>query len=228
MREGKLSMDSFEQSVKPSGRSTFWFSIRLTVYTLLLLGLLALLPTLLEQYGYDAVVLEFGFIENVQLALLALSVLIGFFQFYQYPAARLISLLFVILFGMAFAREMDSFFERVLPVVSWKGPFSVLIVTFIGYSYTRMRQFKRQLIWLMNQRSLMLFWFGLVTVTVVAQLLGHGDLLELIFQDHYIREHKRFTEESIEMVGYILLLYGIFEYSFDLSKSVNESIDSDS
>jgi hypothetical protein len=78
----------------------------------------------------------------------------------------------------------------------------------------------------MNQRSLVLFWCGLVTVTVVAQLLGHGDLLELIFQDHYIREHKRFTEESIEMVGYILLLYGVFEYSYDLSKSADQAIDS--
>ncbi|MFP4532385.1 MAG: hypothetical protein ACLFNS_06860 [Desulfobacterales bacterium] len=47
-------------------------------------------------------------------------------------------------------------------------------------------------------------------------LLGHGDFLQSLMGDNYDRSYKRVIEESLELMGYILVFAGTIEASVEL------------
>lgn len=196
--------------------NTVGFMGRMFGYAVALLMLLAVLPELLDRFSYGAVMYEIGFVESFQLGVLLLSLMVASYLLWDYEVCRELSGFFVLLLTVAMVRELDFLFGRLIPLLTWKSAVVVLLICYVCTVRPRLSDLKQQLFWLMRQRSVVMLWCGMLLVVVIAQLLGHGRLLKLLFQDHYLRAHKRFMEESLEAVGYLILLFGLVEYRFDL------------
>ena len=60
-------------------------------------------------------------------------------------------------------------------------------------------------------RSFALLWCGFIVAVPYAQLVGHGNFLELLMGDDYMRDYKRVIEELGELLGYLLIMVGSLE-----------------
>lgn len=50
-----------------------------------------------------------------------------------------------------------------------------------------------------------------------AQLVGHGNFLQIIMGDDYVRDYKRVIEELGELFGYLLLVIGSVEFTLQMA-----------
>jgi len=64
--------------------------------------------------------------------------------------------------------------------------------------------------------SVVVLWAGFLIAVPLGQLVGHGDFLQTLMGDDYLRDYKRVLEETFEVMGYILMLAGTVEAAVEL------------
>lgn len=183
---------------------------RFTVYLGVLAILLALLPMLAAARGVDAF-RENALVENVQVIILFVNgMMLLSYAIIKGRESQLLVLLATCLF-IASARELDSFLGKEGWVLSWKGVALLIAVTSAVYLLPRLETLFGQLGRFSKTSAFGLFWAGFAQAVIVAQLLGHGEFLEALMGDDYVRAYKRVVEESGELVGYALLFFAAIE-----------------
>ncbi|MFO8165638.1 MAG: hypothetical protein R6T98_14045 [Desulfatiglandales bacterium] len=110
----------------------------------------------------------------------------------------------------AAVRELDSLLDKVIPWIGCKIGFVILLYA-VGVAYSNRNKVKWQIAQFLSSRAFAVMWAGFIVAVPVAQLLGHGPLLESLLGDNYDRSYKRVIEESGELVGYLLLVAGSIE-----------------
>jgi hypothetical protein len=183
--------------------------IRFTVYTLVIFAVAASLP-LVIHHGDIALFREGGLVEWLQVGLLVGAC--GVFLAGAWKIARFRDLFLVLaaVAALAVFREMDTLLDKLIPWLGWKiGTVTIPLAGALVYAH------RHQVGWQMAQflasPAFAVLWAGFIVAVPVAQLLGHGPLLELLMGDDYKRGYKRVVEESGEFVGYLLLVAGSVE-----------------
>ena len=184
---------------------------RFIIYTLIVFSIALSLPVIIE-YGDITVFSENGPIEWIQLSLIWLSVL--FFAIDARLEKCEFKQLFYILatfLAIAGIREMDLIFDRLIPVLGWKLPAFVCIAGIILINLKSKSKLQIQIEQFIRTRSFALLWCGFIVAVPYAQLVGHGNFLELLMGDDYMRDYKRVIEELGELMGYLLIMVGSLE-----------------
>lgn len=63
-----------------------------------------------------------------------------------------------------------------------------------------------------------------IVAVPISQLLGHGDFLQALMGDKYDRSYKRVIEETLGLMGYILVFAGTVEAALELRAESSERL----
>lgn len=183
--------------------------VRFTAYTVALFALTLSLP-LVIGHGDIVVFKENGPIEWFQFGVLLAASSVFFVGAWQLSDFR--QLLFIVGLVSIFAaiRELDVFLADALPGIGWKIGFIAMLYA-AGSAYTKRECLRRQLPQFVATSAFAILWAGFLVAVPLGQLIGHGAFLELVMGDDYNRDYKRVIEETLETMGYLLVLVGSFE-----------------
>ncbi|NKE70721.1 hypothetical protein [Candidatus Manganitrophus noduliformans] len=115
---------------------------------------------------------------------------------------------------MVAVREMDANLDRYLFDGAWQLTVMGLIFSGLLYAWPQRRKIATQLRSLLFSRSFGLLLAGLLVLTFFAPFLGQQRFWKAALQENYIRPAARIVEESGELLGYLLLLFGCIEAFF--------------
>lgn len=200
--------------------------MRFLLYTAAVILLFLLLPRLVRHGGIE-VFRENGLIEWLQVVILVMSAAVFFLGAWIPDRPRELMVCLACLALLAVMRELDSFLDAWGPLFSRKGAGLVLIVVSAIYLLPRFRALAAQFRLFWHTTAFGLLWAGAVQALVFAQLLGHKSFLQALMGDAYTRDYKRAIEESGELCGYSLLLFGAIEAILRIHKASAESRPSD-
>ena len=188
--------------------------LRYAVYTLLIFAVTTSLPSILRHGNIDTFK-EGGWIEWCQLILLGATSGIYLYEAFFSPPHEKIFYFLGGLSAFALVRELDALLDRLIPLIGWK--IGLFIVFHALYSaYMNRKAFNEQIRQFLATHSIVLLWAGFIVAVPVGQLIGHGDFLQALMGDDYLRDYKRVIEESLELMGYILVLAGSIEAAIEL------------
>ncbi len=112
---------------------------------------------------------------------------------------------------LALVRELDSAFDRLIPVAGWKAAAAAVGLGLAGFAWWHRRSLITALADQVDRRPFALLFCGFLVVVPFAQLFGHGPLQRIILGEAYHPDIKRILEEIAELFGYFLLLLGAVE-----------------
>lgn len=115
---------------------------------------------------------------------------------------------------MVAVREMDANFDRYLFDGAWQLTVMGLIFSGLLYAWPQRRKIATQLRSLLFSCPFGLLLAGLLVLTFFAPFLGQQRFWKAALQENYIRLAARIVEESGELLGYLLLLFGCIEAFF--------------
>lgn len=110
-----------------------------------------------------------------------------------------------------FIREYNNFLDNYV----FKGLWETLVYSILGiYLFFLVKNFKPfidQLNAVANHYSIGVFLVGFIIVMVFSRIYGLDEIWVNILGDNFIRPIKRISEEGTELLGYSLMLLGVFE-----------------
>ena len=185
-------------------KATIWFGIRQFIY---LAGCFAVI--LLEHFlacrFHGETFREHCIIENLQLCeLLLATIVFGVTSLRKGEFARLMPL-FAGLCAFAVCRELDNFLGTLIPVVGWKIGV-VFPIASISYALVDWQETQREFFRFLRHPAFNIMMCAMVLILPVAQCIGHKSFLVNVLQEEHVGRIKELLEESLETIGYFILL----------------------
>ena len=195
--------------------SKVYVCLRYLIYFALTVGFAYSLH-LLAAFYHGKTFVEHGIVENLQIACLWLSTFIFSIQIVLLKKHRALLILFASFCCFASIRELDSFFEIVLPLISWK--FACLFpIGAIGYLIYDRKQAAKSITDFIGTPAFSLMTTLMFIFIAVAQVIGNK---ELIFNSNPgLQDAKlirRLLEEGTELIAYFLLVLSSVEVYFSM------------
>jgi len=183
-------------------RQGFYFTVLLAV----VLGLWRL-----SDYYKTDTFAENGLVENLQLATLILSTLIFLLTAIKNAFYRPVLFLLASLTAFCCIRELDSLFDKILPIVSWKFAFLFPLAA-LFYAFTKRKNFRKVLFHFLDSTAFDLMFTAMIIFIPLAQCIGHRPLIEsAIGHTNHLSYIRRLIEESMELMAYVLILLSSIE-----------------
>ena len=152
---------------------------------------------------------ESSLIEKLQIVLLAVAQILGWVMARKSPEKKALGIFIAGFALMAMIRELDAFFDHALFDGAWQcALFLVACATF--YALWKSPTTKN----LPPFSCSSAFGFlttGAFVVLVISRLMGRSALWRAIMEESYMRIVKNAVEESVELMGYALILLGVIE-----------------
>ena len=153
-------------------------------------------------------------VETLQLALLAICVLLYAWVARDCPSQRPIAFAFGGLGLACMVRELHYFFDQKVADNFWQVLVAVILALLIVYIYRHRRRFRVAWLRLWPSPGLTLLFAGAAIQFVFVQIIGHEPLWMAILGEDYRRIVKLAVEELVELMGYYLWLMGTLEYAY--------------
>ncbi|MGN0919421.1 MAG: hypothetical protein ACI4OR_01490 [Alphaproteobacteria bacterium] len=190
-------------------RQGFYFTVLLA----LILGLWGIS----DSYKTDTFT-EHGLVENMQLFTLILSTLIFLATAIKNTFYRPVLFLLASLTTFCCIRELDSLFEKWIPVISWKFAF-VFPAVALFYAFKKRSHFKKPLLRFLDSTAFDLMFTAMIIFIPLAQCIGHRSFIEdAIGHSSHLSHIRRLIEESMELVAYVLIFLSAVEMFLGLIK----------
>lgn len=183
--------------------------LRFGIYTILIWMIIGSLPLVLEHGEIDAFK-EGGWIEYAQLLLLMVVSSLYFCESFITMSHPLIYHFLGYLAAFAAIRELDSFFDNLIPLIGWKIGF-IIVFFIIASAYHHRMTIDSQMRCFLQTHAIVILWAGFLIAVPIGQSIGHGAFLEILMGDDYTRAYKRVMEETLEFIGYLILFLGSIE-----------------
>ena len=190
-------------------KSTIFFTIRQFLYCAGCFGVMFLqhaIAAVCKDKTFD----ENGILENLQLGELLLACALFFCVSFICKNFHNLGVVFASLCAFAACRELDSFFDDHIPLIGWKFAF-LFVVLAIGYAMKNWRQTREELLLFFRHPSFPMMCCAMTVIIPVAQCIGHRSFVVNVLQVEHVGSIKEFIEESIETVGYFILICSAIE-----------------
>jgi len=155
---------------------------------------------------------EGGPVENLQLAELLLAGALFGLASLRRKEFGLVAWLLGGLCLFAVCRELDNTLDKLIPVVSWRGGF-LFVAAPLAWALRHRRDFAAQTCAFMQTTACAMLFAAFLLVVPLAQGIGHKVFLAQLMPDvvHY-GAIKELIEESLETVGYFILICSATEF----------------
>lgn len=154
---------------------------------------------------------EYGFTELAQTALLTISSALLLYTRQRLSMLPHVTLLMLAFTAASLIREQNHFLDTLVAPHVWKALVTLVIVPSVYCVLRQRHRFSEELSSYANSFSFGLFAAGVLTTYVFSRLLGRSKMWLAILQDNYVRTFKDAVEESVELLGYALILIAIIE-----------------
>ncbi len=192
------------------------FVFRLFMYILVVGLCLEGLVLLLGVSSWSAVLDEGGILEQSQACVLLVSCC-GFLRLALYwRPRRVLYNLFALLCFAALVRELGYLEDYWFLTRGAKHAGGLLIG--LAYIVFFRRQLTKDAVAVINRPAALLLLLGLVMATFWAQVLGQGVMWKGFYGDEVYLPGKLLAEEGLELVGYLLICFGVVEEWLDCQK----------
>lgn len=185
---------------------------RCLLYTLLLaaVGLLPTLDIATNPFGREILFTEYSYVQLGQSVALIAGIISASLLLLRKIVPQLSFLLIALLAG-ALVREADSFLDMLANGL-WQTIVALILIAIGIELATQKKAIRTQIAWLSSHFSLGLMMAGFVIVMGFARFFGQGPLWQQIMGEHYTKTIKYFAEESVELMGYVILMIGVIEF----------------
>lgn len=109
-------------------------------------------------------------------------------------------------------RELDHALDTRVFDGAWQILVSALLLYIVFYALQHQQALRRQLLYIFSYPPTGLLISGFIAVMVFSRLLGQQIFWQFVLQVDYLRLVGRVVEESCELFGYLLLLFGCLEF----------------
>ncbi|RVU00054.1 hypothetical protein EOD41_13925 [Mucilaginibacter limnophilus] len=160
----------------------------------------------------EAKVSEASFTEFLQSIFLAISAALYLGVFFKYEQLKPLAF-FLFSFALAsFIREQDSWLDERVFNNAWQvGVFSLLAVL-LYYLWRNGTRFLQTVSLYVNSLPFGLMLAGFLTTYIFSRLYGRTKFWEEVMEERYFRTVKNVSEESIELLGYFILVIAAIEF----------------
>lgn len=151
--------------------------------------------------------------ERTQEFFLLISVFILVVSSIKFVAYRYLNAILSLFFLTHFIRELDALFDSY-----FDGLWQILAFSVVGIAIVVLikhhKTFWAQVIEIQHQFAFGIFTVGLFVLHVFSRLYGKGTNWENLMGEFFLRSVKDASEESIELLGYTIILISIVEIAF--------------
>jgi hypothetical protein len=154
---------------------------------------------------------ESNAIEFAQQSLLLITVLIGFLSLYytkQYKSFMSVLSLFI---AMHLIREFDAWFDDQFPQLGWFPFVLVLAVILLIILIKNFKSFTLQIKNLRYTAGFGIMLISLANLHVFTRIYGKPSNWDNIMGDKYLYSVERISEESVELIAYMMILIATTE-----------------
>lgn len=198
-------------------REIFGNVVRQVLY-FILTGVFVIFVWWLAHHYRSVTFIEYGILENIQLIMLLISGGIFIAEACILKRDAPLFLVFGSLCFLAGCRELDSFFDAHLPIISWKFAFIFPILAGI-YFCRHWRQIRGALFYFMGSSAFYLMNTAVIVGVLIAHCFGHRPMIiDALNKACDARLVRRMVEEGLEAIGYFLILLSTVEAYLVLSK----------
>ncbi len=185
-------------------KASAWFGVRQLIY---LGGCFAvvLLEHFLAYRFHGETFREHCIIENLQLCELLLATIVFCTAFLCKKTFARLTPLFAGLCAFAVCRELDNFLGAHIPVIGWKIGI-VFPIASATYALVNWQETRKELFLFLRHPAFEIMLCAMVLVLPVAQCVGHRSFLINVLQEEHVGRIKELLEESLETIGYFILL----------------------
>lgn len=191
-------------------------TIRQFLYFLATFAFVLLINIIAKHYK-AATFEEHSIIENMQLYILLSAGIVFFVNTLHYPHMRSISFLLASFCFFATCRELDSFFDKLIPIISWKFGYFFPVLAGIFACLTFRNTLKSALQFLTSP-SFFMMCCAVIIILPIAQCIGHRPLIVSVLGPRNVANIKQLFEECCELIGYFLILLSSIEYNINFHK----------
>ena len=196
--------------------NTIYITIRQFLYFVATF-LFILLVNVIAQHYKTSTFEEHGIVENMQISFLLSSGIVFFVNTFHDKQMRAVSYILASFCFFASCRELDSFFDKLIPVISWKfGYFFPLLAGIYGF-LTLNSTIKSALQFLASPSFLMMCC-AIIIILPIAQCIGHRPLITATLGNRNVANIKQLFEECCELIGYFIILLSSIEYNINFHK----------
>ena len=153
---------------------------------------------------------ENGIVENFQLGELLLACALFLVVSLRRKDLHKLGIVFASLCAFAACRELDALFDDCIPIIGWKFAF-LFIAAATVYTFINWKRTHEEIFCFLRSSAFPMMCFVLLIVLPVAQCIGHRSFVANVLQMDHIGSIKEFIEESIETIGYFILLCSAIE-----------------
>ncbi|ENG5982650.1 MULTISPECIES: hypothetical protein [unclassified Vibrio] len=176
------------------------YLIFLVIYTL---------ATIYFSVQMDKSTSENSLIEMTQIAFVLFSSLMCLYKSKEYLELKHILVIISSFFMVIFVREMDYHIEQYFPHGSWKYPAWIIIVSVCYFCFNNIVNIKNEVKLFISHSSFTTLTIGFFIVFLFSRFAGYGDFWVEFMGNSYNRDVKNLVEESLELLGYAILLNGV-------------------
>ena len=190
-------------------KASLWFGIRQLIY---LAGCFAviLIEHLLATRYHGETFHEHCIIENLQLCELLLTTLLFCISWLRQGVFAKLMPLFAGLCAFAACRELDCFLGNHIPTFGWKIGV-IFPIASVAYALKDWKETQRVIFLFLRHPSFELMLCAMILILPVAQCIGHKSFLLNVLEEEHIGRIKELLEESLETIGYFVLLCSSIE-----------------
>ncbi len=174
-------------------------------------GYVPLLDIALNPFDLETVFTDYSFLETTQSLTLLIGIVVTGMLVFRNVLPEM-NILMAALLSCALVRESDSFLDKLYDGL-WQIIVALILAGTIYFLAKNKSALKEQVAWLGRHFSLGLMVAGFVIVTGFSRSFGSGRLWLQLIGDMSYREVQDFAQESIELLGYLILLIGLIEFS---------------
>ena len=153
---------------------------------------------------------ENGILENFQLCELLLACALFLSVSLRRKDLHKLGIVFASLCAFAACRELDALFDDCIPIIGWKFAF-LFIAAATVYAFINWKRTREEIFCFLRSTAFPMMCFVIIIVIPVAQCIGHRSFVANVLQMDHIGSIKEFIEESIETIGYFILLCSAIE-----------------
>lgn len=164
---------------------------------------------------------ESSMTEMVQeLTLLLTSIILWSTGFYN-KAIRPLAYLMGGFFAAAYVREHNAFLDEKLFDGGWQLlAYSIAAIT-IFLVHRNRSNLLQSILKYVDSRSFGILIMGFIVTFFYSRLYGETYMWKAVMEDAYMRDVKNASEESIELLGYSIILFGAIEFVLWAHKNSN-------
>jgi len=114
----------------------------------------------------------------------------------------------------AMVRELDHVFEVAWGETAPRVALGVAVTALFWLVVASRARLARELPGFVSSPGFLFLFFGVTLVAIYAQLLGQREVWQALTGQGKVSLEKRFVEEGLELLGYVVIACGVFEERF--------------